>query len=433
LQADAESSLSRYAEASRALDEADASIRQAGLDRSSYRAFWWYEKAAALVADPASREQRTAALESSVALFAAVAPRDLIYPHALSDLGGVYFSRNDFTRAKEYLKRAIDIDESGVHPDEAHLTSMYSNLGKALMSAGELDSSADAFQRAGNMALKAYGVDSRFYWTAIAHRARALDLFGERERAQTMFSKVMPLLPVKSYRNAEEEQSAARVNEVYASSLLAEGRAAAAIPVFQAALAEFAEAKQDSSSDLRVRALLAQAYACTGHAKEARRGLQEVLNTLSAALKPDNPRVLSARQAWGAFLLDQRALDEAARQFDEVLNRSSNSMTSVVALSLGGRAQIAIARRQVAAALASSLQGVEAFDRVTGFRDVRTAPYLWRIRAEALLLSGDAKGALDWAQRALDADRRYDDPASPDIAEAEATVKKIRYILAAAR
>jgi serine/threonine protein kinase/Tfp pilus assembly protein PilF len=433
LQADAESSMSRYAEASRALDEADASIRQAGLDRSSYRAFWWYERAAVLVADPASRQQRTAALESSVALFAAVAPRDLIYPHALSDLGGVYFSRNDFTRAREYLKRAIDIDESGVDPDEAHLASMYSNLGKALMSAGELDGSADAFQRAGNMALKAYGVDSRFYWTAIAHRARALDLLGERERAQAMFSEVMPLLPAKSYRNAEEEQTAARVNEVYASSLLAEGRAAAAIPVFQVALAEFAEAKQDSSSELRVRALLAQAYARTDHAKEARRGLYEVLNTLSETLKPDNPRVLNARQAWGAFLLDQGEVDEAARQFDEVLNRSSNSTTSIVALSLGGRAQIAIARHQVAAALTSSLQAVDTFDRVTGFRDVRVGSGVWRIRAEALLLSGDANAALVWAQRALDADRRYDDPASPDIAAAETTVKKIRYSLTSVR
>jgi serine/threonine-protein kinase len=433
LQADAESTLSRYAEASRALDEADAAIRQAGLDRSSYRAFWWYEKAGALVADPASREQRTAALESSVALFAAVAPRDLIYPHALSDLGGVYFSRNDFTRAKEYLKRAIDIDESGVHPDEVHLTSMYSNLGKALMSAGELDGSSDAFQRAGTMALKAYGVDSRFYWTAIAHGARALDLLGERERAQAMFSKVMPLLPVKTYRNAEEEQSAARVNEVYGSSLLAEGRAAAAIPVFQVALAEFAEAKQDSSSELRVRALVAQAYARTDHAKEARRGLYEVLNTLSATLKPDNPRVLNARQAWGAFLLDQGEVDEAARQFDEVLNRSSNSTTSVVALALGGRAQIAIARHQVAVALTSSLQAVDTFDRVTGFRDVRVGSGVWRIRAEALLLSGDANAALVWAERALDADRRYDDPASPDIAEAETTIKKIRYSLMPAR
>ena len=71
--------------------------------------------------------------------------------------------------------------------------------------------------------------------------------------------------------------------------------------------------------------------------------------------------------------------------------------------------------------------------RRTGLRDVRTAPHLWRIRAEALLLSGDMKGALDWAQRALDADRRYDDPASLDVAADKATLEKIAAALATAR
>jgi tetratricopeptide (TPR) repeat protein len=158
-----------------------------------------------------------------------------------------------------------------------------------------------------------------------------------------------------------------------------------------------------------------------------------VLNTLSSTVKPDDPRLLNTRQAWGAFLVERGELDKAERQFDEVLTQSPDRTGSVVALSLGGRAQVAVARHQISAALTSSLQAVDTFDRVTGFRDVRTAPYLWRIRAEALLLSGDADAALDWAQRALDGDRRYDDPASPDIAEAETTIKKIRHSLMPAR
>ena len=97
----------------------------------------------------------------------------------------------------------------------------------------------------------------------------------------------------------------------------------------------------------------------------------------------------------------------------------------MVVMSQGGKAQIAIARHQTASALTLSLNAVDGCDRVTGFRDVRMAPRLWRILAEALLQSADTKGALVWAQRALDADRRYDDPASPDIAAAETTLKKI--------
>jgi hypothetical protein len=58
-------------------------------------------------------------------------------------------------------------------------------------------------------------------------------------------------------------------------------------------------------------------------------------------------------------------------------------------------------------------------------------PKLWRIRAEALLLSGDAQGARQLAQRALDADRLYDDPSSADIAEAEATLSAAKAGIAA--
>ncbi|HEY0801844.1 MAG TPA: protein kinase, partial [Steroidobacteraceae bacterium] len=425
LQADAESSLSHYDRSLRALSRADESMRQASLDHSAYRAWWWYEKAAALSADPLGREQRATALENAVALYGAVAPRDPIFPHALSDLGAIYFSRNDFPRARDYLRRAITLDESGVNPDEAHLSALYSNLGKLLMSSGELESAFEAFQRAGAMSLKAFGSDSRFYWTAIAHGARALDLLGERKRALDMFHKLMPLLPAKSYRNAEEEQAAARVNEVYGSALLADGLAGTAVPVFKIALAEFAEAKQDSSSELRVRGLLAQAYARLGRVTEARSGLQEVLHTLSSTLKPSDARVLNARQVWGAFLLDQGQLSEAEQHFDEVLKSAPEATAAVVALSLGGKAQIAIARHQTAAALTLSLNAIDGCERVVGFRDVRMAPRLWRIRAEALLQSADTKGALVWAQRALDANRRYDDPASPDIAAAETTLKKI--------
>ena len=57
--------------------------------------------------------------------------------------------------------------------------------------------------------------------------------------------------------------------------------------------------------------------------------------------------------------MEQGKLDEAETQFDEVLNRSPDHTGSVVALSLGGRAQIAVARHQIAAALASELSAPE--------------------------------------------------------------------------
>jgi hypothetical protein len=63
--------------------------------------------------------------------------------------------------------------------------------------------------------------------------------------------------------------------------------------------------------------------------------------------------------------------------------------------------------------------------QVKAMHDVRYGPYLWRIHAEVLQQSGDLSGAQAWAHRALDADRRYDDPSSPDIIAAQATVDSI--------
>jgi tetratricopeptide (TPR) repeat protein/tRNA A-37 threonylcarbamoyl transferase component Bud32 len=435
MEADGQSSLAHYSDALRVLDQADSLLKQAGLDASVQRAFWWYEKAGALISNGSLQEQRKAALEHAVELYAAVAPRDRNFPHALSDLGGFYYSANDYPKAKEYLRRAIAVDESGVDPDAAHLTSLYSNLGKLLTSTGELSGAVDAFQRASAMALVAYGQDNRYYWTATAHWARALHLLGEHRQANEMFNRLMPLLPPGSspYRNAEEEEAAARVKEVYATSLLAEGLAPAAIPVLEMVLAEFAHARRDSSSELRVRGLLGQAYGRAGRTAQARRCFEEVSKVLFATLPADNPRVLTMRQAWGSFLLAHGELDGAERQFNEVLSQSHGSATSVGALSLGGRAQIAIARHQWPAALESSRQAVSTFERVIGSHDVRTAPQLWRIRAEALRLSGDAKGALSWAQQALDADRRFDDPASSDIVDAQATLTAVEKVIAASR
>jgi serine/threonine-protein kinase len=82
-----------------------------------------------------------------------------------------------------------------------------------------------------------------------------------------------------------------------------------------------------------------------------------------------------------------------------------------------------LARGDVAAASAESNTAIDMFEHVDGFRNVRTGPYLWLIRAEALRRSGDNDGAREWAQRALDASRRYDDPTAASIRDAEMALR----------
>jgi hypothetical protein len=91
-------------------------------------------------------------------------------------------------------------------------------------------------------------------------------------------------------------------------------------------------------------------------------------------------------------------------------------------LALGDTARVAMRRNDVSSALDNAKQAVEMFDHVDGFRDVRMGPYLWQIYAQALLGSGDANRAREWAQKALDASLRYDVAQSPDVARARETL-----------
>jgi hypothetical protein len=102
----------------------------------------------------------------------------------------------------------------------------------------------------------------------------------------------------------------------------------------------------------------------------------------------------------------------AGEQFSEILTQAHGRNLAAVALVHGGLALIAIRKHDRDSALQSSTRALDVFERVTGFRDVRMGPYLWRVRAEALLESGDARAAVEWAQRAGDAMDRFSDPAS---------------------
>jgi len=93
------------------------------------------------------------------------------------------------------------------------------------------------------------------------------------------------------------------------------------------------------------------------------------------------------------------------------------------ALAHGDMAKLYLERADLARAVNESRDAVEIFAHVTGRRDVRTGPYLWLVHSEILRRSGDLPAARDWAQRALDASRKYDAPSAPSIRQAEAALR----------
>ena len=116
---------------------------------------------------------------------------------------------------------------------------------------------------------------------------------------------------------------------------------------------------------------------------------------------------MAIRERWGRFLLTQGDRDGAAEQFREVLAQAHGRPLVHIALVYGGLARLALAGHDGAAALTASREAVSRFDHASnGIIDMRTGPYLWLIHSVALGSTGDAKGAREWAQKALDASRR---------------------------
>jgi tetratricopeptide (TPR) repeat protein len=418
------------------LERADELIRQAGLEHSKERALWWHGRAALLRGQAVSSEQRVAALQASIRLFSEVAPADINYATDLSALGGIRYRAGDDQAAEDLFRQAIDVVTRGFGPDYGELTPLFINLGSAASEDGDFDAATRAYEQAAAVALKTYGPNSREYEEANTEHALLLHQRGERTRALEMFKALYRSTPVQlRYATTETAQIVAVVRDNYGSCLLAEGRVAESIPVLEEAIRIYSTMAlySDYKQSFRLHILLGDAYASVGRRADARRELKSTLTALSHDKPSDDLLLLRARERWGHFLQLLGDPRGAEREYREVLTQAHGLNLAVAARAYGGLARLALAKHDVSQSLQFSERAIATADQARTEPDVRLGPPLWCIRAEALLLSGDAAGAMMWAQKALDAERRYDDPSSPDIAAAEATLRAVSRLAATNR
>jgi len=423
-QADDAATRGDFGQALKLLDQIDELIKRAALDRSPERAYWWLSRGFALH-DASSLKERTRAFEHAIELYVIVALDDPRHAFALSALGGMYYAQGDYSRAAEYTKRSIAIVEKAPDRDDGALSVDYSNLGKSLAYQGDFDAAEQAQKVAARLAKATYGMNSWYYWVAAANQAQTAHLRGDRERSLEMFEALLRILPTPpaKYRNALEENSAARVFEIYGGRLSAEGRPDLAIHWLKYAERGYTEAPTFYADVNHVHGELGLAHDRAGRAEEAKHLFRSALEGYLSTSRPDDPVVLQEREMLGTCLLHLGDSSGASQEFREILMQSHDRNLSSVALAHGGLALLALRNHDSGATLQSSARALDVFDHVTGFRDVRMGPYLWRIRAEALLASGNPKAAAEWAQRALDSIRRYSHPSSRDIVTAEATFR----------
>ena len=407
-----------YVSALQLLDQVDKLIKRSGDERSVLRAKWWMERGQALIADYSAREQRLAALTNAVELFAEVGPTEPGYVTALTDLGNIRHVAQDEAGAIALYQQAIDADKLVRDRNDAELQIIYGNLGLVLWTSGDFAGAERAYGRAAEIARSTYGEKHRDYWIFAANHARMVHLIGERERAMHMFEALIALLPPESAK----DHSAAQVGEWYGGCLAAEGRSALAVPVLESTQRIYVAATEYEFELRRLRMTLGDAYDRVGRTQDARTALKLSLDERIAKDPADGPGTLAGRERWGRFLLEHGDAAGAEEQFREVLAQAHDRKLAHVALAFGGVARVAMTRGDASSARDAARRAIEVFDHVEGFRDVRMGPYLWQAYAQALLLSGDVKGAREWAQKALDANLRYDVPDSPDVSRAREIV-----------
>jgi len=132
---------------------------------------------------------------------------------------------------------------------------------------------------------------------------------------------------------------------------------------------------------------------------------------------PGRQSTAAYRERLGRLLLDRGRTGAAQAQLQRVVDDAAVKTWSHVALAQAGLARAALARSAQADAQALSQQALATCGGLSGFRDMRMQPYLWRVRAAVLAAAGDAAGAQALRDQAMAASRRYDAPDSPTVTE----------------
>lgn len=403
------------AQCRRLLAGLDAPIRQAGRDRSALRAHWWMNQGICQRDQPDQAAARLAALQRAEALFADVEPGQRGHVTAWAEIATEHNSALRLTEAMAANQRAIALAEQLPQRNEAELQTLYGNLGLYLQQAGRLAESAVALGRAADVAERTSGADFPTAWVPRARHARTLHLAGDRAAALPLFEALMRRLPPPEA--ATPDASVAR--EQYGERLTAEGRPDLALPLLQAAEAGF-QRKTSFEFDLRrCRRNLGDALAQLGRLDQARAMLGLAKADYEAHDPPHAQPSVAMQERWARLLLETGDLAGAQQHYQRLIAVAANKHWAHVTLAHAGLARVALARGDATAALQHSADALAGWQALTGFRDVRMQHHLWRVRAAALLASGQVAEGRALREQALAAARRTDAPESRTLAQSD--------------
>jgi serine/threonine-protein kinase len=407
------------------LDQANPLIRRAGLEASAARARWLLIRGEALVADAAKGDVALTSIQAAGSLFRAVAPQDPLYVVALSDLGGLFLERSEFALSANYYRQAILAGEPNTQL-QGNILAATSGLAVALKDLGDFRGAAAAFEHSASIAARTYGQDSNKYWTIASDWARFRYERGDRKGALIAFETLLQSLPRDrdGFRNATDALEATEVLRKYGRCLATDGQGTRAIQLLERAQALLMTSASHVSDAARLQLDLAKAYEAAGRIADARAAFVEVLKAFEAHQAPAS-QLATARERWGRFLLAQKDIDSARKEFLETLRLSAGHVSEAALYAQAGLASIGVSAGDARGALETSGRAMEQLNHLEGSYDIRIQPYVWTVRARSLLLTGDVEGARSLAKHALEAEWLYYAPDNKATSEAGAFLKTL--------
>ena len=401
--------------ARRILDTLDRVLRESGQDKTAYRAFWWVNKAQLLGMQTNGTAAQRDALDHALATYERYAPKDPNYVAALQNAGIVRIYAGDYAEAADLYQKALLLWHrlpEGERTDR-DLVYVLTNRAGALLKLGRLDEAKASYEQAAEMAMSVSG-QSDPYWTSLSRIADLLLQQGQRDEAMARYDDLLKRLPAVPSASGTAEAILMR----YADGLTAIGRPADAIAVLDRIRAGEEREAPRPRETRRLDYSLGLAYARAGRTAEARALLSRAMEEYAA--DPKSLEMCDLRGRWGWFLLSQGETEAASAAFDAVIRDEADMAALSISPSLAwaGRARLALARGDAAAAKTAIARAFEAYGTVKALHDVRTRTTLLLVRSAVSRSGGDRAGARRDAAEALYDASRLDAPGSPAIREA---------------
>jgi eukaryotic-like serine/threonine-protein kinase len=327
-------------------------------------------------------------------------------------------------RAEQFLVQALSVAQTAPDRDDTSIAEYLYDLARTQERLGKFAAAEGTYVSAEAQAKQTYGEHHAVYWVSLAHHAQLLHKRGQRSVANALFAQMLAAIPPDWATNDSDKWAW----ETYAECLVAEGRPQEAVPFFEAAYHSYVARGRADFGVREVRRELGDAYDQLGRTPEARALLQAAHDESMFKDGAASPWAMRMQERWGRFLLDHSQTNDADfaaadLEFKAVLKEAADRPLVEPALAHSGLSRIAAARGDNLLALRESAQALAALERVQGLYDVRIQPRLWLVHSALLLKSGDQAGARQWADKALEASLRYDDPTSAAITAARNSVR----------